>query len=214
MLLYHGSDKIIRAPKIDGGRIHNDYGQGFYCTKHVELAKEWAVSDVKDGFVNSYELDDTNLNIINLNNGDYSILHWLTLLLDNRTLKTSNAIAIDGLEYLKNNYYVDISDYDVVIGYRADDSYFKFARAFLSNSISIAQLEQSMHLGELGLQYFIRSQKAFEQIRFIDATAVDHRIYYPLKSGRDTNARNEYMRITQNMHKDGVYLIDLMRKES
>ena len=39
-----------------------------------------------------------------------------------RTLKTSNAIAIDGLEYLKNNYYVDISDYDVVIGYRADDS--------------------------------------------------------------------------------------------
>ena len=122
MLLYHGSDKIIRAPKIDGGRIHNDYGQGFYCTKHMELAKEWAVSDVKDGFVNSYELDDTNLNIINLNNDGYSILHWLTLLLDNRTLKTSNAIAIDGLEYLKNNYYVDISDYDVVIGYRADDS--------------------------------------------------------------------------------------------
>ena len=104
MLLYHGSDKIIRAPKIDGGRIHNDYGQGFYCTKHMELAKEWAVSDVKDGFVNSYELDDTNLNIINLNNGGYSILHWLTLLLDNRTLKTSNAIAIDGLKYLKDNY--------------------------------------------------------------------------------------------------------------
>ena len=38
--LYHGSEKIVERPMFGEGKIHNDYGRGFYCTEHLELAKE------------------------------------------------------------------------------------------------------------------------------------------------------------------------------
>ena len=52
IVLYHGSDKILSTPLFGHGKIYNDYGQGFYCTKHIDLAKEWAVEAERDGFVN------------------------------------------------------------------------------------------------------------------------------------------------------------------
>ena len=41
-IIYHGSQQIIETPKFGIGRKYNDYGQGFYCTENIELAKEWA----------------------------------------------------------------------------------------------------------------------------------------------------------------------------
>ena len=40
--LFHGSDHIVEHPTRTGGKIHNDFGQGFYCTTDLELAREWA----------------------------------------------------------------------------------------------------------------------------------------------------------------------------
>ena len=54
IILYHGSSKKIEKPVFEKGKIYNDYGQGFYCTKHIELAKEWACNEGVDGFVNEY----------------------------------------------------------------------------------------------------------------------------------------------------------------
>lgn len=42
MELWHGSQKIIETPQLGLGKIHNDYGQGFYCTESLDLAREWA----------------------------------------------------------------------------------------------------------------------------------------------------------------------------
>ena len=56
MLLYHGSDHIIEKPEFGAGKKHNDYGRGFYCTQNIELAKEWAVSEDADGYVNKYSI--------------------------------------------------------------------------------------------------------------------------------------------------------------
>ncbi|MBR2627880.1 MAG: DUF3990 domain-containing protein, partial [Peptococcaceae bacterium] len=39
-----------------------------------------------------------------------------------------------------------------MIGYRADDSYFSFANAFLNNTLSLRQLEKAMMLGKHGEQ--------------------------------------------------------------
>ena len=49
--IYHGSDHIIEQPVQGEGKVHNDYGRGFYCTEHVELAKEWACSADNDGYI-------------------------------------------------------------------------------------------------------------------------------------------------------------------
>lgn len=210
--LYHGSDKIISEPKCNLGKKYNDYGQGLYCTKHIELAKEWAVDEGRDGFVNIYEIDLAGLKILDLNSDSYSILHWLTVLLEHRNISVNTPVAIDGLEYLKEHYHVALDDYDVIIGYRADDSYFSFARAFISNSISVSQLQQAMYLGELGIQYFIKSEKAFSKLKFIEAIPVDSVEHYSNKVLRDSNARKNYKRITESVDKNGTFLLDLMRK--
>ena len=210
--LYHGSDKIISEPKCNIEKKYNDYGQGLYCTKHIELAKEWAVDEGRDGFVNIYEIDLAGMKILDLNSDSYSILHWLTVLLEHRNISVNTPVAIDGLEYLKEHYHVALDDYDVIIGYRADDSYFSFARAFISNSISVSQLQKAMYLGELGIQYFIKSEKAFSKLKFIEAIPVDSAEYYSNKVLRDSNARKNYKKITESVDKNGTFLLDLMRK--
>ncbi|MBO6127445.1 MAG: DUF3990 domain-containing protein [Pseudobutyrivibrio sp.] len=213
LVLYHGSDKIISTPRFGDGKPFNDYGRGFYCTKHIELAKEWAVEAGRDGFVNVYEIEDRGLQILNLNDEKYSILHWITILLEHRSFSVNSPLAMDGFGFLQRNYHIEIDDYDAIIGYRADDSYFSFARAFLANTISIEQLEAAMQLGELGQQFFIKSEKAFSKLKFIGANQVDCAEYYPKKSARDSKARESYNTIADAMDKKGTYLIDLVRKE-
>ena len=82
--LYHGSDHIITKPEYGVGKLNNDYGPGFYCTVSPNLAKEWAVDDNRNGYANHYNLDTTSLKHLNLNNGEYHILNWLAILLENR----------------------------------------------------------------------------------------------------------------------------------
>ena len=52
LTIYHGSSEIIKTPEYRKGTVYDDYGQGFYCTEHIELAKEWACTENTDGFVN------------------------------------------------------------------------------------------------------------------------------------------------------------------
>lgn len=130
-------------------------------------------SRVLYGFANAYELDMTGLNVLNLNNDKYSILNWLAILTNYRTYWQQKSIAEREKDYLCKNFLIDISDYDVVMGYRADDSYFAFAQDFVSNLITIKQLSEAMHLGKLGEQIVIKSQKAFDRLKFIEAKSAE-----------------------------------------
>ena len=68
MVIYHGSESIIEKPIWGKGKPNNDYGRGFYCTESIELAKEWACSNNRNGYANKYDLDCSKLKILNLNN--------------------------------------------------------------------------------------------------------------------------------------------------
>ncbi|MFR5760669.1 MAG: DUF3990 domain-containing protein [Oscillospiraceae bacterium] len=48
------------------------------------MAKEWACKNQKDGFVNRYELDTDGLRILNLSDGNHTVLNWIAILLKNR----------------------------------------------------------------------------------------------------------------------------------
>ena len=37
----------------------------------------------------------------------------------------------------KSNYSIDITNYDYIIGYRADDSYFRYAESFVYNTLPL-----------------------------------------------------------------------------
>ena len=138
--VYHGSSKVIESPIFGVGNPNNDYGLGFYCTESLELAKEWACSAESDGYANQYTLDISDLSILSLTNGDYHILNWLYVLLENRTFRIASDIAKQAKDYIFENFSVDYRQYDIIKGYRADDSYFSFATAFLNNTISLSQL--------------------------------------------------------------------------
>lgn len=211
--VYHGSPKVIEKPVFGVGNPQNDYGLGFYCTESQELAKEWACSVETDGFANQYTLDMTDLSVLSLTGGDYHILNWLYVLLENRTFKIRGDIARQAKEYIFKHFAIDYKDYDIIKGYRADDSYFSFATSFLNNTITLSQLEEAMALGKLGEQIVVMSEKAFQALTFTGATPAPKEIYYPRKLARDTSAR-EAFRKEKGLGNllNGTYMIDIIRE--
>ena len=213
IVLYHGSNEKIEKPLLGKGKVYNDYGQGFYCTEHIELAKEWSCNEGVDGLANKYELDTSGLKILNLSSKEYTILHWLALLMEHRRLRVSTPVMRRGVQWLKEHFLVDISEYDLIIGYRADDSYFSFARAFISNEISLSQLNYAMRLGKLGEQYVLKTQKAFQQLAFKSAELADNTIYYARRKMRDEEARNAFFVELEKEDVNGIYMRDIIREE-
>lgn len=214
MIIYHGSNRIIEAPVFGFGKKNNDYGRGFYCTESEELAKEWGCSDNNDGFANKYELDMTGLNVLNLNSDKYTILNWLALLTKNRTYWENSTVSGMAKKYLADNFLIDTSEFDVIIGYRADDSYFSFAQDFVSGAISYRQLGEAMRLGKLGEQIVLISEKAFEQIRFISAAPAEAGEYFAKKKERDRLARLDYRKTKrEDISPDELFIVDIIREE-
>ncbi len=209
--LYHGSSDIITKPLFGLGKPYNDYGKGFYCTEHIELAKEWACTDGKDGYVNKYELSMDDLKVLRLSDSQYNILHWLALLVTYRKLRLATPMMKKSVEWLKENFLLDITQFDIIVGYRADDSYFSFARAFFNNEISIKQLNHAMRLGKLGEQVVLKSQQSFNKIKYISYETVDSSIYFGKRKKRDEDARTSYYReIEEDI--EGLFIRDIIRE--
>lgn len=212
LTLFHGSSEIIEKPLFGKGKTYNDYGKGFYCTESEELAKEWACTEGVDGYANQYEIETDGLNIVRVSSKEYTILHWLALLMSYRKIKITTPVMKRGTEWLKEHFLVNLEEYDVVIGYRADDSYFSFARAFVNNEISLKQLNYAMQLGKLGEQFVLKTEKAFEAIRYIGHQSADNTIYYARRKARDEEARTAFMAELEREDMNGLYMRDLIRE--
>ncbi len=214
MRIYHGSDHRIQKPQYGKGKKHNDYGQGFYCTEDIDLAREWAVDLNRDGYVNCYELEESSLQILNLNAPQYCILHWITILLNNRTFELDTPLAREAKKYLNANFLPDLSDTDVIIGYRADDSYFAYAQDFVNGILSVSQLSKALRLGDLGEQVFIRSPKAFDCLEYVGSEIVYAGEWYAKKKSRDEMARKEYRKMNKDDYIRGeLYMIRIIDEE-
>lgn len=212
--LYHGSCRIIEKPVFGQGKRYNDYGLGFHCTDSLDMAKEWGVSYDKDGYANCYELDCDGLHILDLNAPQYCILHWLAVLLENREFDVPSALALEAKEYILTNFSVDYKDYDAIIGYRADDSYFSFAQDFINGTISYRQLNNAMHLGKLGLQFVLKSKNAFDRMRFIGYEIAERKEWYAKQRSRDQKARQQYFDVERFKRQRGdLYIMQIIDEE-
>ena len=212
--IFHGSSAIIEKPLFGFGKPYNDYGKGFYCTECIEMAKEWGVSKHNDGFANIYEIEMDDLKVFNLNSGEYSILHWLTILLENRVFSTDSALAKEAKEYLLENFKLPYKDYDIITGYRADDSYFSFAQDFINGAISVRQLGNAMKLGKLGTQFVIRSEKAFDALVFKGYEVANWSEWLSKRENRDRTARRQYFDVERNRRKRGdLYIVQMLDEE-
>lgn len=212
MELWHGSQMIIEVPQLGLGKVHNDYGQGFYCTESLDLAREWACSGDADGFANRYELDMADLEVLDLLSPHYSVLHWIALLVEHRSFRKDTAIALRACEYLHDHFLPDADAYDVIRGWRADDSYFSYARAFVNNTITVEQLGRVIKLGNLGEQIVLKSQRAFKNIRFTGFERAPLALYGPLAKERDEAARAQYRELLAENPFEGIRIVDIVRE--
>lgn len=208
--IYHGSDKVIEVPTFGKGKKNNDFGLGFYCTESENLAMEWAVSSLNDGFSNKYTLDTEYMNILNLNSSEYTILNWIAILVEHRLFSIKTPVARRAKKYLIDNFSINVNAYDIIIGYRADDSYFDYAEAFLNNSITIEQLASAMRLGKLGEQVVIKSEYAFSCIKFAGFNIAEKGKFYALKKARNEEANQHYLKLLEE-DSDGLYIQDIIR---
>lgn len=208
--LFHGSEKVIEVPSFGEGKRNNDFGLGFYCTETENLAKEWAVSSLRDGFCNRYTLDTEYMKILNLNSPDYTILNWIAVLVEHRLFSIRTPIARRAKKYLIDNFGINVNAFDMVTGYRADDSYFDYAESFLNNAISVEQLAAAMKLGKLGEQIVLKSQFAFSRIRFEGFDVAEKEEFYVLRKARDDEANRLYLELLEE-ESDGLYIQDIIR---
>ena len=210
--LYHGSARILKKPIFGFGTTENDYGRGFYCTEIEDMAKEWSTGEDHDGFANHYVLETTGLSVFDFNSPETTILHWLAVLLRNRTFPITSSLAQEAKDYLLKAFLVDYADYDVMYGYRADDSYFSFAQDFLNGTISLEKLNEAMHLGKYGMQYVLTSKQAFDRLKFVDATPALRDPWFVRKTARDEAANRAYLDTRKKRVAGQLYVTEILDK--
>ena len=212
IIIYHGSEKIIEKPVFGMANNNSDYGNAFYCTQDLHAAKEWANRKTTKGIVNKYYFDARGLKVLDLTNKEP--LYWFAILMHNRTLdpffkRNHNK----ELEYLKREYYnkLNVEEYDVIVGYRADDSYFRFPLLIIDSQIRIERIESVINNGFLGKQIAIVSQKAFSRLKFEGSFEVEAN-YTDRYRRRISDANNRLEDIImEERYKDGTRMIDLVR---
>jgi len=215
MTLYHGSKCCIEKPELLKGKLNNDYGRGFYCAQDLEMAREWACKGSEPpAYVNEYELNLSGLKVLDLTQGEYTVLNWIALLLANRTFQLDLEVAVKVRDYFVSNFMPPILKADVVIGYRADDSYFDYAETFVDNGLPLGRLNEALRLGKLGLQVALRSQKAFDRIVFVGTEVVTWDAYHARYIQRDAEARNEWRNVIKNasLTMDDLFAMDIVRR--
>lgn len=216
MIFYHGSKLVIDKPITHGSNPQNDYGASFYTTSDFESAKEWACKNNELGLVNKYIIRTSDYNSLKLldltNKEEYSVLNWVAILMHFRELDSSfkhlYSLRLSWLE----KFYIDVNEYDVIKGFRADDAYFAFPQAFLMGQLSLQRLQKVFMLGKLGVQYAFMSEKAIRKLKFSSAEEIEEK-YIGMYYSRIKLATEEYRNILNEPINDNeTFVTDLIKR--
>lgn len=211
MKLYYGADRLVTKPLFNYGNPSNDYGLGFYLTPDKELARLWASKFPNGGYLIEYEVDVDKLNVCHLSTiENEDVLRWLSILIAHRFSNARRDINEQYINWIIKNYPFDIGEYDAIVGYRADDSYFAYSYDFIRNELSLELLKEAMRIGKLGVQFVLVSEKSFKHIKYIKSQKVDHADEY---QNFQIRTRDEYLKLKKEDDVNNTFLRDLMRKK-
>ncbi len=203
--LYHGSQNKVIKPAFGYGEDKHDFGRGFYLTDDIDLAKEWAVcsSSHSNGWLHTYHLDLDGLKVFDFTNKP--VLNWIAELMSHRNASDSRRYQVLAKSFIDKYRLRNISSYDVIRGWRANASYFFIAKEFVRDNVDIDILEDLLMLGDLGIQYCIKTELAFSHLQedFDQLKEVDFVEYNAKYNNRDCTAR-ENMRALVNSDKNKV----------
>jgi hypothetical protein len=173
--LFHGNPDPNFMPMFGKGRSYHDYGDAFYCTPDFDSAAEWAClrKEIENSYVYEYDLL-APLNILPkikvLNFDDLDPVYWLSALLEHRVNNDDgyNAELRDRSVAFTEKYPTNCANYDIILGWRANDRHFAIIRDFLNTLISLETARDAILLGNLGKQFVIKSERAYAWIMFPD----------------------------------------------
>ena len=134
----------------------------------------------------------------------------MAVLVEHRIFSIKTLVARRAKQYLIDCFSVNVNAFDLIVGYRADDSYFDYAEAFINNGITVEQLARAMRLGKLGEQIVVKSQFAFSKIEYEGFENADKNTYYVLRKARDDDENKMNLEILEE-EADGLYIQDIMR---
>lgn len=151
MRLYHGSDQIVREPRILEPNRQMDFGRGFYTTDSRKQAERWSrvVRDRHEGsrsFVSEYEYEESD--------------GLKVLIFDGPTEEW-----FDFVEF--NRMGVSIHDYDIVIGPVADEGVFKVLFRYEQGYLTKEQTIQQLEAAKLDGQVLFHTDKSLGCLRYI-----------------------------------------------
>ena len=208
MKLFYGADRIVDTPVFGEGNPTNDYGLGFYLTPDKDIASLWASKNPRGGYLIEYEVELSDLRLLRLDTKeDADVLRWISILTNHRFSRRDRENNKEALDWIQRHYPLDVSSYDMVVGYHADDAYFAYSLDFVRNELSLEKLKEAMTLGRLGLQYVLISPKAFCQIRMLRFETVPPSTEYQAFRAK---MAEEY----QEDSFRNTFLRDIMRREN
>jgi len=160
MKIYHGGTDIVNAPRIIKAYTGRDFGAGFYTTSIRGQAAKWAVRQaqyrrIDEAILNTYELDEAALSILNVRTFDGYVMEWLDFVISCR----QDAAFKHG--------------YDLVIGKIANDDVGETVQAVVdgltSKEFALSRLAY-MHAND---QICLSTESALKYLRFISAERVN-----------------------------------------
>ena len=194
--IYHGTTEINLIPSPDWSNSQTDFGPGFYCSFDSDSAKEWACRTYENGWVYGYDLDISGLNVLNLNESPYDVRYLVALLVTYRTEELDPFPSGRKYDSFMEEYWLDIAGYDAIIGYRPGDPYPEYINDYFSGKLSIEQLNKAIHLGAMGNQIALKTQKAFSRLTLVLKENVTREKYYPQYMLKKANAKNAYQNLS------------------
>ena len=151
MILYHGTNLVVKKPHPVEQNRYLDFGYGFYTTSNFEQARNFALKVVKRKggvpTVNVYEFDETQLT------SNYKRFfepddNWLDFVSENR-----------------NGVYRG-QKYSIIIGPVANDDVYTTLQLYLGGFLTREQTMQTLKVKKLYDQYVFTTQEAMDLLRF------------------------------------------------
>lgn len=169
------------------------YHTNNYLFDNLDLAKEYSTANPNNtnAYVRKYELDLSNLKVLDFT--EHSVLSWLAELMKHREADDSKRYKVLSKEFI-NKYGIDTEPYDVIKGWIPNNY---IAKEFVRDNVDLDILEDLLSLGDLGIQYCLKSQKAFDNLIEKELIPVDFKVFNEKYNARDLSIRrfinsNEY----------------------
>ncbi|MBQ6084182.1 MAG: DUF3990 domain-containing protein [Bacteroidales bacterium] len=156
MILYHGTNSIIKSIDLSHSRVGKDFGAGFYLTPDEQIAQRQAERKFErfgegKAIVYKFSVDDDLLNTVKTLHFDSYTSEWAKFVFANR----------------KNRTLKQTHDYDIVIGPIADDVVGYQIRRVEEGIISEEQFLEEIKFHTITIQYMFATQKAVDLLMML-----------------------------------------------